>query len=274
METNITRQPELKPYIKAFKILSIGILVLVLFFNSFVIIPAGHVGVLLQFGAVKGKFGEGLHFKIPFIQSVVLLDCRIRKYETAANAASKDLQVVQSEIAVNYHIRKEIADNLYEKVGKNYDETIIMPAVQESVKAVTARYTAEELITKRREVSSTISQVLEEKLITYGIIVDAFNVVNFKFSEKFNEAVEEKLAAEQRALKAKRDLERVKIEAEQKITQAKAEAEALKIQREQVTPQLLELRKIEAQLKAIEKWDGHLPNVTGDNVPFINIPIK
>jgi regulator of protease activity HflC (stomatin/prohibitin superfamily) len=228
--------------------------------------------VLLHFGAVRGALGEGLHLKLPLVQRVALVDVRIQKSETDASAASKDLQTVKAKIAVNYHAAPEEAAKLYAQVGTNYAQTLVDPAVQECVKAVTAQHTAEELITKRQEVSSKIQNVLAEKLRPYGIVVDAFNIVDFDFSQKFNEAVEEKLAAEQRALKAKYDLERAKTEAEQKLTQARAEAEALKIQREQVTPELLRLREIEVQKMAVEKWDGRLPSVTGGGVPFVQLP--
>ncbi|WP_197686582.1 prohibitin family protein [Thermanaeromonas toyohensis] len=238
----------------------------------FVVVPAGHVGVLLHFGAVRSSLSEGLHLKLPLVQKVVLMDVRIQKSETEASAASKDLQTVKAKIAVNYHAAPEQAARLYAQVGTGYAQTLVAPAVQECVKAVTAQHTAEELITRRQEVSSKIHNVLADKLAPYGIVVDAFNIVDFDFSQKFNEAVEEKLAAEQRALKAKYDLERTKTEAEQKLTQARAEAEALKIQREQVTPELLRLREIEVQKMAVEKWDGHLPSVTGGGVPFVQLP--
>lgn len=248
----------------------LAVILLLTIFRFWAIVPAGHVGVLLQFGAVKGSLDEGFHFRLPVIQKVALVDVRVQKAEADAAAASRDLQTVTSKIAVNYHVEPGAAARLYEQVGMHYPETIIAPAVQESVKAVTARYTAEELITRRRDVSTEVQALLAERLTPYGVKVDGFNIVNFDFSQKFNEAVEEKLAAEQRALKAKRDLERIKIEAEQKVTQAKAEAEALRIQREQVTPELLRLREIEVQRMAIEKWDGRLPNVTGGAIPFIS----
>lgn len=251
-----------------------AVLVLLLLFplRFWVVVPAGYRGVLLQFGAVKGVLGEGIHLRVPLVQRVDLFDVRIQKTETDAAAASRDLQVVTSKIAVNYHADPEAVGRLYQTVGKGYANTIIAPAVQETVKAVTARYTAEELITKRQEVSAEARDLLAERLRPYGIVVDGYNIVNFDFSQEFNKAIEAKQTAEQLALKAKRDLERVKIEAEQKVTQAKAEAEALRIQREQVTPELLRLREIEVQRMAVEKWDGKLPSVTGGALPFIQVP--
>ena len=246
--------------------------ILFILFKPFAIIQPGYRGIVLQLGSIKRVAGEGITFIVPMIQNVIHFDIRIKKLETRASAASKDLQTVESVIAVNYHVTENVVSDIYKKVGVNYSETLISPAVQECVKAITAKYTAEELITKRRQVSDEISELLTSRLKIYGIIIDAFSVVNFDFSQKFNAAVEEKLAAEQQALKAQRDLERIKIEAEQKVAQAQAEAEALRIQRQQVTNELLRLREIEVQMKAVEKWNGILPTVTGNAMPFIQLP--
>ncbi|MFN3740607.1 MAG: prohibitin family protein [Thermodesulfovibrionales bacterium] len=243
-----------------------------LILNPFVIVGAGERGVVLNFGAVQDYvFDEGLHLRIPIVQKVVIMDVKVHKSQTDAEAASKDLQDTHSTIAVNYHIFPEKANWVYQNIGKEYKERIIDPAVQEVVKAVTARYTAVELITQREKVRAEIMELLKKRLIAYNIVVDDFSIVNFKFSQQFTQAIEAKQTAEQLALKAQRDLERIKIEAEQKITQARAEAEALRLQKQNVTPELVKLRMIEASLKAIEKWDGHLPKVTAGAVPFIDI---
>ncbi len=205
------------------------------------------------------------------MQQIVKIDVRVHKSQTDAAAASKDLQDTHSTIAVNYHILPEKANWVYQNIGTQYKERIIDPAVQEVVKAVTAKYTAVMLITQREMVRYEIRTLLKERLIAYNIVVDDFSIVNFKFSQQFAQAIEAKQTAEQLALKAQRDLERIKIEAEQKITQARAEAEALRLQKENVTPQLVKLRQIEASLKAIEKWNGTLPRVTTGAVPFIDV---
>jgi len=250
----------------------VALLLLLIVFRFWTIVPAGHRGVLLQFGAVRGVLGEGFHLRVPIVQKVDLVDVRIQKSETEAAAASRDLQTVNSKIAVNYHVDPAYVGSLYQTVGKNYGSTIIAPAVQETVKAITAKYTAEELIAKRQDVSAEVKALLASRLQPYGIAVDSYNIVNFDFSQEFNRAIEAKQTAEQLALKAKRDLERVKIEAEQKVAQAKAEAEALRIQREQVTPELLRLREIEVQRMAVEKWDGKMPQVAGGALPFVQVP--
>ena len=247
-------------------------LIIVMTMNPFVVIGAGERGVILNFGAVQPSvYDEGLHMRVPIMQKVVKIDVKVHKSQTDAESVSKDLQDTRSTIAVNYHILPEKANWIYQNIGTEYKERIIDPAVQEVVKAVTARFTAVELITQRERVRSEIKELLKERLVTYNIVVDDFSIVNFAFSQQFTQAIESKQTAEQLALKAQRDLERIKIEAEQKVASAKAEAEALRLQKENVTPQLIKLRQIEASLKAIEKWDGHMPKVTSGAVPFIDV---
>jgi regulator of protease activity HflC (stomatin/prohibitin superfamily) len=165
-----------------------------------------------------------------------------------------------------------MANIVYQNIGIEFKERIIDPAILEVVKAVTARYSAEELITKRPLVSEEMRATLTERLKVNNITVDAFSIVAFSFSKVFTEAIESKQTAEQLALKAKRDLDRIKVEAEQKITAARAEAEALRLQRANISTDLIELRKIEANLKAIEKWNGILPQVTGNGgMPFVGL---
>jgi regulator of protease activity HflC (stomatin/prohibitin superfamily) len=251
----------------------IAVLVIAIIASSSKSVPAGFVGVRTQFGAVSGgSLSAGLNFKIPFMQKIELMDTRIQKIEADAFAASKDLQIVTSKIAVNFSINPQQAGDLYKEVGINFKSVIIEPAVQEVVKMATAQYTAEELIAKRGEVSAKMTQFLSEKISKKGIIINDFNVLNFEFSQDFNKAIEQKQIAQQQALKAGQDLERIRIEAEQKIVQAKAEAESLKLQKQEITAEMLELRTIEAKLKAIEKWDGKLPQYNGGNaIPFIDV---
>ncbi|OGW50402.1 MAG: HflC protein [Nitrospirae bacterium RBG_19FT_COMBO_42_15] len=250
-----------------------AILFFFLFLNPWVQVGAGQRGIVLNFGAVqKDVLGEGLHFRIPIMQNIAIMDVKVQKSLTNAAASSSDLQEVSSEVALNYHIIPDKANVVYQSIGIQFKERIIDPAVQEVVKAVTAKYTAEELITKRPAVSEAMRANLAERLLEHNIAVDAFSIVGFSFSKIFMEAIESKQTAEQLALKAKRDLDRIKIEAEQKITAAKAEAESLRLQRANISLDLIELRKVEANLKAIDKWNGILPQVTGGGaVPFIGV---
>lgn len=240
--------------------------------NPFVLVGAGERGVVLNFGAVQENvLGEGLHLRIPLMQKIALMDVRIQKSQTDAESVSKDLQDTKSVVAVNYHSSPDKVNKIFQNIGTEFKDRIVDPAVQEVVKAITARYTAVELITQREKVRNEIKDLLRHRLIVYDIIVDDFSIVNFRFSQQFEAAIEAKQTAEQLALKAQRDLERIKIEADQKIASAKAEAESLRLQKENVTPQLIQLRKIEASLKAIEKWDGRMPKITSGAVPFLDM---
>lgn len=252
--------------------LVIVVVVAILAFQSFTIVSAGHRGIVLQLGAVQPKvLEEGFHFKMPFIQSVVPIEVRVQKAESSQVSASRDLQTVTTTLAVNYHLDGTTVNNLYQTVGMEYRARIVDPAIGESLKAVTAQYTAEDLISKRSEVSAKVKEALAAKLSLYNMILDDINITEFKFSEEFDRAIEQKQIAEQQALKSKLDLDRIKIEKEQEITRAEAQAEALRLQKQEVTQELIQLRQIEAQLKAIEKWDGKLPGVTGGATPFINV---
>jgi regulator of protease activity HflC (stomatin/prohibitin superfamily) len=249
----------------------IAVVAVVLVANSFFTVDAGERAVILRFGAVKASVAEGLHFKMPLVDEVVLIDVRVTKSETDTQSSSQDLQLVRSEIALNYHPDPDRVAEIYTEVGLLWETRVVDPSVKETFKAITAGFTAEELIIKRAEVSDAILANLSEKLEKYGLVVRALSITDFSFSQQFNAAIEAKQIAEQQALKAERDLDRIKLEGEQTVTRAKAEAESLRIQRQVISEQLLRLREIEVQRTAIEKWDGKLPSVTGGTVPFINV---
>lgn len=250
----------------------IAVVLIVLVFSSVTTVASGNRGVLLQLGAVKPTIlTEGFHFKIPFIQNVQLIEVRVQKEESTQTAASKDLQMVTTKVAVNYSVEPDAVNKLYQEIGLDYRSRIVDPAIAESLKAITAQYTAEELISKRPEVSSQVKEMLGKKLIKYYMKLEDINIKEFAFSEEFNKAIEQKQTAEQNALKAQRDLERIKIEAQQKVAEAEAEAESLKLKKQEVTPELIQLKQIEVQEKALEKWDGRLPSVTGGATPFIDV---
>jgi regulator of protease activity HflC (stomatin/prohibitin superfamily) len=255
-------------------VIIVGIVLILLFaFKPWAQVGAGERGIVLNFGAVQNTvLGEGIHFKIPIVQTVVLMDVKIQKAITDAASASSDLQDVALSVALNYHVIPDKANVVYQSIGVEFKARIIDPAIQEVMKAVTARYTAEELITKRPAVSTEMKDALSSRLLESNIAVDAFSIVSFSFSQTFTDAIEAKQTAEQNALKAKRDLDRIRVEAEQTIAAATAEAEALRLQKMNISPDLIELRKIEANLKAIEKWNGILPEVTGAGaIPFIGV---
>lgn len=255
-------------------LLIIGIIFIILmFFKPWVQIGAGERGIVLNFGAVqKNVLNEGMHFRIPIMQQVIIMDVKVQKAVTDAASASSDLQDVTLSVALNYHIIPDKANIVYQTIGIEFKDRIIDPAIQEVTKAVSAKYSAEELITKRPSVSTAMKDALSEKLMASNIAVDAVSIVTFSFSKVFMDAIEAKQTAEQHALKAKRDLDRIKIEADQTVAAATAQAEALRLQKMNISPDLIELRKIEANLKAIEKWNGILPQVTGSGaIPFIGV---
>lgn len=257
------------------KVVIVGILFLVIgvsiLFGTWGTVGAGERGVLLRFSAVAGVKEEGFYFKAPWIESVKIMDVKIQKEQVDASAASKDLQTVNSVVAVNFHLSPDKVVDIYKGVGLDYKSRIIHPAIQEAVKASTAKFTAEELITKRELVRGEIKQYLADKLLSHGLIVDELNIVNFDFSSSFNAAIEAKVTAEQDALAAKNKLEQSKYEAEQRIAQAKGEAEAIRIQAQAITQQG---GADYVKLKAIEKWSGAVPNYvgTGSAIPFLQIP--
>jgi len=255
-------------------VIIVGIVLFLLFvFKPWAQVGAGERGIVLNFGAVENTvLNEGIHFRVPIMQTVVLMDVQIQKAITDAASASSDLQDVDLSVALNYHIIPDKANVVYQTIGVEFKARIIDPAIQEVMKAVTARYTAEELITKRPAVSTEMKEALTQRMLESNIAVDAFSIVSFSFSQTFTDAIEAKQTAEQNALKAKRDLDRIRVEAEQTIAAATAEAEALRLQKMNISPDLIELRKIEANLKAIEKWNGILPEVTGAGaIPFIGV---
>lgn len=271
---NMQMNPKLKQ-LRPGKIISgvaIVLIVLLIGANSFVSVEYGHVGLYKTFGKLNDNtLSPGMHLKIPFIQTVIQVNTQVTKAETDTTASSKDLQPVSTHVAVNYSVNKASAYNLMNNIGGNFNNIIINPAIQEIVKEVTAKYPAEDLITRRDVVSGEISEHLTTRLAKYDLIVNDINIVNFKFSEAFNQSIEAKQVAQQQALKAENDLRRIEIEAKQKVAQAQAEAESLRLKKQEVTPELVQLKQIEVQEKALEKWNGVLPSVTGGATPFVDI---
>jgi len=254
-------------FIRKAGFVAMAIVILSVVLGSFGTIGAGERGVLLRFSAVTGKvYGEGLYWKVPWIDRVVVFDTKIQKEQVDALSASRDLQTVSATVALNFSIDPLKVAKIYQEIGDEFKYRLIDPAIQESVKASTAQFAADELITQREKVREGIKALLAGKLEAFGIHVVDVNIVNFDFSESFNRAIEEKVTAEQEALAAKNKLERIKFEAEQKVAEAKGKAEAMNLEANALrsNPAVLELR-------ALEKWDGKLPAVTGAGVPFINV---
>ncbi len=247
----------------------IFILFLAIIMRPFAVVNAGERGVLMQFGKVQDRvLDEGLHPIIPIVISVKRINVRVQKNTFKSDAASKDLQTITTELAVNWHIDPLKVNRIYQQVG---DETLIIdgiitPAVSEVLKAATAKKTAEEVITKRTELKQEIDSNLKKRVESYGIIIDDVSLVNFSFSPEFSRAIESKQIAEQEAKQAEFIAQKATQEAQAEINRAKGQAEAQRLQRQTLTPELL-------QKQAIEKWDGRFPTViTGDGtLPLINL---
>lgn len=242
----------------------------VIILESFTIVSPGHVGVQVTLGEVNSSaLSEGVHFVNP-ISSVRNVDVRLQRAELkGASAGTKDLQQVHTDIVVNYRLSGQKVPHIYKEFGLDVDTKVLGPAINEAFKAVTAKYTSEELITKRDEVSMGITQHVSNKVAPFDITVSNVSLVNFGFSAEYQKAIEAKVIATQAKLKAEQDLERIKVEAASRIAQAEGEAKAIAIQAQAITSNG---GAQYVQLQAIEKWDGKLPNtMLGNSTPFINV---
>lgn len=243
------------------------IFVLIILFNCFETIPTGFVGVKTRFGkAQDGIIQEGLHFTIPFIENIERIDCRTKKVETYSEASTRDLQTVAASIAVNYNVNKDSANKLYREIGVDYENIIIAPAILESIKSSMAGYTAEELITKRGEVSNQIQTLLTEKISDKGFTITEFNITNIDFSEQYDQAIEAKAVKQQEVVAAQAELEKQKIQNEKEVSIAEKDAKVMELQNSQITENTLRLKDLEVKEKMVEKWNGVLPNtVVGED---------
>ena len=243
---------DLKENKKLIIMLGIIIFLVITIICSFQTIKSGEVGLRVRFGKIiNSNLKEGFNLKIPYIENIVKVNIKVQKVELETSAASKDLQDINTKIAVNYRIESDKASSLYKTVGNSYEETILRPVIEESVKAVISKYTAEETITKRSEVSSESLNVLQEKVVKYGIVIDNFNIINLSFSDEYSRAIEEKQVAEQKLATAK-------LESEAKLVEAEATKKANDLLKQSLTDELIEK-------EFIEKWDGKLPETYAGN---------
>ncbi|HET9402188.1 MAG TPA: prohibitin family protein [Candidatus Acidoferrales bacterium] len=255
----------------------LGAVAIFIFYLSFVTVSAGNRGVVLRFDATTGRtLNPGLHLIIPFLETVQPISVQVQIEKLDTQASSHDLQVVHTQVTLAYYQDACCVGDIWSELNNDAVTRVIMPAIQEAVKAQTAKFDAEQLINQRATVREGIEQYVRQRLTSHHINVDAVSITDFNFSEEFNHAIEAKVTAAQNALKAENDLNRIKVEAQQKVEQAKAEAEALSLQKQQVTPELLQLRLIEMQQVALGKWDGHLPEfvmsgANGSPVPVMDV---
>ena len=239
--------------------------------SSFTVISAGHTGVQVTLGEVNPlPLTEGVHFVNP-ISSIKDVDVRLQKAELkGANAGTKDLQVVHTDIVVNFRLDPLKVPHIYKEYGLNVDEKVLGPGINEAFKSVTGHYTSEELVTKRDLVSAEILTHLVAKMAPFNITVSNISLVNFGFSQAYQQAIEAKVIATQQTAKAEQDLARIKVEAASRVAQAKGEAEAISIQ---ATAIQSNGGANYVQLQWIEKWNGKLPDtvVNGNSGMMLNM---
>ena len=256
------------------------ILVLIVVGGSIVVVEAGQTGVVLTFGRVSPTvLQEGIHLKVPFAQKVITINNRIVKTEVTTEAFSKDLQTVSSVIAVNYHVNKSSSADVYKQVGLGYEDVLVMPAINEVLKQVTANYTAQELVSNRGDVSILLDESLNSKLNEYGVMVDDLNIINWDFSEEFINAIEAKQVAEQNLIKTRTEQEQALViantEAQKQVIAAQAEADKIKLLADATADSnqtiALSLSDILIRYETLQKWDGQLPKVTSGSDTLIDI---
>ncbi|HVE36796.1 MAG TPA: prohibitin family protein [Nitrososphaeraceae archaeon] len=257
------------------------IIIIVVAFESIAIVEAGHRGVVLYLGAVEDRIlEEGVHFVTPFVVQVVQMEVRTQKFQAEATAASNDLQEVQSVIAVNYRIDPQQTNEIYQKLGVNYQDRVISPTIQESVKASVAKFNAEELITKRETAKSVIAGVITDTLAKENIQVQNVFITDFRFSGAFSEQIEQKVVAFQKFLTEQNNLRAIEVVANQTVAQAEgaARANAAKASGESEAIKIITLQLRESpeylEWQAITKWNGQMPYAVGSSgVPFFQLPL-
>lgn len=256
------------------------LLVLIILGGSVVVVEAGRTGVVLTFGRVSPVvMQEGIHLKVPFAQNVITINNRIVKTEVNTEAFSKDLQTISSVIAVNYHVSKASSADLYKQVGLGYEDVLVMPAINEVLKAVTANYTAQQLVSQRNDVSVLLDETLNAKLNAYGIVIDDLNIINWDFSEEYISAIEAKQVAEQNLIKTRTEQEQALViantEAQKQVIAAQAEADKIKLLADATAGSNKtiadSLNEILIRYLLLQKWDGQLPKVTGGASTFTDI---
>lgn len=235
------------------------VIALIIFFASTTIVPTGHIGVVTLYSKVQDQYLDaGFHFIKPFVEDVHDVDIRTQKYSNTVEGSAKDLQIVNITMSINYQLKAEKVSELYAKVGANYEDTILNPALQSGLKSAMAKFTAEEMITKRAEVAATITEELNNALEEY-FLISAVNLENIGFTDEYNKAIEAKTTNQQKAEAEKAQLEIIKVQNEQKINTAEAEAKVRELQSQSVTEKSLEQLRLEIQREMIQKWNGAFP---------------
>ena len=244
--------------LKSAKVIVAVVAVIVLFLLFCVrIVNVGEIGIITRFGNINREASSGLILKLPWpIEHLTKMNVQIQKEQQDASAATQDLQTVTTTLALNYNLTPATADDVFRTIGADYKARIIDPVLQETVKSVTSQFNADELISDRPKVEALVLQDITGKLKSRGVTVDNVSIVNFGFSDAFEQAIEQKQVAQQNAQKAQYELQTAQLQSQAQDVQAKT-----------LTPEYL-------QLQAIQKWDGKTPNYVGGNGAVFNIPLQ
>ena len=247
------------------------LIALILFFNPIAIVGVGERGVKVTLGKVSPEsYGEGVHFVMPFISKIKVMDVKTQKTNVATEVYTKDIQQAKISYVVNYNLIPQFAHEMYRQVGMNYEQIILMPAVEGNIKDVIGRWNAQDLVANRAAATADILQKLQTQLSKKYINVTSFQIIDINYSDVFEKAIESKVTAEQEALKAKNKTVQIEEEARQKVIAAEAEAKSMAIR-----AQALSQNKSLVQYEAVQKWDGKLPEyMMGNSIPFINMSTK
>jgi regulator of protease activity HflC (stomatin/prohibitin superfamily) len=256
------------------------IVLLILFivvWSTFVIIPAGSRGVVLWWGSVENRImGEGLNFKVPIAETVIKVDVRVQPHPfKEIDASSKEYQIVKMTGMMNFHIDPSFVNELYQKVGLDFAQKVIDPAFNDFVKEVVPTYPIGEILPKREEIRHTAMKKLGDNLSRYHIIVDDIYFADIRFSAEYEKAIEAKQVAQQQVETQKQILAQREIEAQQKVATAKGESQSILLvaQGQAQANDVLSrsITPILVSYKSIEKWNGALPQVSGGAIPFIDL---
>lgn len=233
-------------------------------------VQPGARGVVLRFGAPTGRIaGEGLYYVVPLAERVVQVNTQINTVRfDRAQATTRDLEPVYADLAASFHVEPGRVVEVYRSLRNDYAARVLAPAVEDAWKATAARYSASDLIAHRAETQRDFAEGVRSRVRPFGLALDALATTRFNFAYSYAYAAQQKVASVQRTLEAQQDLQRIRFESQQNVIRARSEIEALKLQRTVPIADLIRLRQLELQRRAIDKWDGKLPSASGV-LPFL-----
>ena len=250
-------------------VIILGLLVVFLIMcNPFVMVGPGERGIKITLGKVSPTpYVEGLHTIFPFIQKFRTMDVKTQRNQFTTSVYTKDIQQARITYVINYHVMPDMVNKLFQEVGMDYENKILTPVVEGTIKDIIGKWNAQDLIANREKATGEILQKLQNQLRDNYINVTDFQMTGINYSDVFERAIESKVTAEQEALKAKNKTVQVQEEARQKVIAAEAEARSMAIR-----AQALAQNKSLVQYEAVQKWDGKMPQyMLGNSVPFINV---